>query len=122
MGTRRSAEWTAGASLFSGRPDPVWPLPDAVARDLEQTWEALAVFAPDRPAPPAPPPLGYRGCFADDGRGRHWDAYGGAVTLRGPGGREVREDPAREFERRVLTSAPEGALPEAVLALAGLEP
>jgi hypothetical protein len=111
MGTSRFSEtrgsWTLGVSLFSGRPDPVWKLPAPAVRQLEAMWAAMEPLAASRPEPP---PLGYRGCFATDPRDRHWSAYGGAVTLLGPGGSEVRRDPSRAFERFILQSAPLGAL------------
>lgn len=106
--------WTAGVSVFSGRPDPVWPLAPADAERLVAVWRALAPLAA---SPPQPPPLGYRGCVAHDGGGgRRWEAYAGAVRCAD----ELRSDPPRAFERLVLASAPPGVLPANILELAAL--
>lgn len=112
-----SASWTAGVKVFSGRPDPQWKLSPASARRLEALWQSLERF---ERTPPAPPPLGYRGCFTCEPSGRRWDAYQGAVTLSGPGVHELRYDPPRAFERCVLESAPPGVLPDGIFELAGL--
>jgi hypothetical protein len=121
MATSRSDEasglWTLGVSVFSGRRDPTWQLPASSARRLETLWQQLQ---PLEGAPPKPPPLGYRGCFASDPAGRLWEAYRGAVALLGPGGREVRRDPSRAFERLVFESAPPGVLPEGLVEVAEL--
>ena len=120
MGTRRSAEpWTAGASVFAGRRDPVWDLPAADAGRLEALWRALEPLEGD---PPDPPALGYRGCFAVAPAGeQRFDAYGGAVRRSAPAGAsEARADPGRAFERFVLSSAPDPDLREQLLTLAAL--
>jgi hypothetical protein len=99
----------AGASVFSGRPDPTWALSAEAAASIDALWRMLPATSDP---PPVAPPLGYRGCFArDDGADRRWDAYGGVVVLAGPGGREARSDPERAFERQVLHTAPPGTLP-----------
>lgn len=116
MGTSSSTEprATAGVWVFSGRPDPVWPLAPGDAERLAAIWRALL---PLRSGPPAAPPLGYRGCVADGGGdGRHWEAYAGAVRCAD----ELRSDPPREFERLVIASAPPGVLPANILELAAL--
>lgn len=142
MATRRSADpeqgWTAGASVFSGRPDPDWPLPAADAAQLEALWGELQPLQGDAPEPP---PLGYRGCWAAAPAGaRRFTAYRGAVTCAEPAepGRraeppaepehraeppaapERRADPARAVERLILASAPDAALRDQLLKLAGL--
>jgi hypothetical protein len=126
MDTPRSAEsaqaWTAGASVFSGRPDPEWTLSEAGGARLEALWSALEPLAGEAPAPP---PLGYRGCWAQaPGGARRFTAYRGAVTRADPSKAtlEVRGDPARAFERLVLQSAPHPGVSDEVLALAGLDP
>ena len=116
MGTPRSRDrtWTAGVQIFSGRPDPVWPLARADAARLVATWESLA---PLDGGPPEAPPLGYRGCFADAGDGvRRWEAYAGAVTCGG----QTRADPSREVERLIIASGPAGLLPANIRELAGV--
>src|SRR5437762_12415992 len=110
MGTSKSGSeatpWTGGASLFSGRPDPTWSVSGMIARRLEAIWEKLE---PSSDQPPAAPPLGYRGCFVRDPRGRAWYAYGGRVTLKTGDTSETRVDPDRQFEKTLLESAPPGA-------------
>ena len=102
------AAWIAGASLFSGRPDPTWPLDDELAGRLESLW---AMLGPSEREAPAAPPLGYRGSFLRGPGGREWLAFGGVVTLIA-GGRSIsRADPDGRFERLLLDSAPEGTLP-----------
>jgi hypothetical protein len=95
--------------VFSGAPDPTWPLADGDVAVLERIWNSLA---PANGDPAVAPPLGYRGCFAVDATGgRRFDAYGGTVTLDLTGAREARRDPPRTFERCVLETAPGGVLP-----------
>src|SRR5215204_2935021 len=89
MATSRSPEWNARALLFSGRPDPTWPVPESVVNELYALWSALG---PRSGAPPAAPLLGYRGCVLRAPDGREWRAFGGAVTLTTPEGVDVRSD------------------------------
>ncbi|MDQ6774261.1 MAG: hypothetical protein M3024_14975 [Candidatus Dormibacteraeota bacterium] len=107
MGTSRSAEektWTAGASIFSGHPDPAWPVPAAMGEGLAKRWEGLSEWFGERPEPP---PLGYRGCHLAAPDGRDFAVFRELVRL----GAEARRDAEREFERAVLASAPPGTLP-----------
>jgi hypothetical protein len=110
--SRKRAGWTAGASVFSGRPDPVWEVKPAVAARLEKIWRTLK---PAEIEPPPFPSLGYRGCFLKGPRGQEWFTFAGVVTLRSsrrPQSRpETRKDPAKKFERTLLASAPAGQLP-----------
>jgi len=90
----------------------VWTVERHAATELVAAWPALT----ERPAPSAPPPLGYRGVVLRAPDGRTWSAFGGTVTTRsgedaGPGHGEVRDDPGRAFERRLLATAPPGVLP-----------
>lgn len=108
----KRAAWTAGASVFSGRPDPVWEVKPSIAARLEKIWRGMPLAEIELPPQPA---LGYRGCFLKGPRGRHWLAFGGLVTLRSarrPESRpEARRDPAKKFERTLLASAPANLLP-----------
>jgi hypothetical protein len=107
MATSKStseSDWTAGAFIFSGRPDPTWPIPSDVAGDLVVIWESL----PPSEATVSPPTLGYRGCYVRCSTGRMWTAYRELVTHSD----ERRRDDERCFERTVLSSAPAGLLPE----------
>ena len=110
-GSKRSA-WSAGASVFSGRPDPVWEVKPALAARLEKIWRSLK---PAEIEPSPQPALGYRGCFLKGPRGREWYAFAGAVTLRSVHRSEcrpqTRKDPSKKFERALLACAPAGLLP-----------
>jgi hypothetical protein len=106
--TSKRAAWTAGALVFSGRPDPVWEVKPSLGAKLERIWRSLKLEKVD---PPPSPALGYRGCFLLGPREREWFAFGGVVTLRSARRAESRRDPSRKFERSLLPSAPAGLLP-----------
>lgn len=122
--TSKRAAWTAGASVFSGRPDPVWEVKSALASRLEKIWRSLK---PSETEPPPRPALGYRGCSLKGPRGREWFAFAGVVTLRFPrlsksrtkppsksrpdASLDSRRDPDKKFERTLLASAPANLLP-----------
>lgn len=116
MGTSKSSEpaggYVGGVSVFSGRPDPAWPLGADEARTLLAVWDSLEPYGGG--AAPHAPPLGYRGSFLRGG-GREWTAYRGAVTLTEGGAAETRRDPGRRFERLIISAAPQGAVPHAFL-------
>ena len=119
MATSRSCDpWIGSASLFSGRPDPTWPVADAEVRELMGLWERLE--ADPRKVQPAVPPLGYRGCSLTAPDGRCWHALGGRVTTGGSLARKARRDPGRTFEKKLLATAPPGILPASFLN--GMEP
>ena len=108
MGTSRlTEEWIAGALVFSGRPDPVWPVPASLGERLAELWTGLPPWVDDRPQPP---PLGYRGCRLVAPGGRVWTAFRELVALAA----EYRRDSARAFERSLIASAPAGVLPPGV--------
>lgn len=116
MGTSRSPSdsgWVAGASVFSGRPDPTWPISAELAEELISIWEALV---PADDAIPPPPSLGYRGCFMRDAEGRTWTALRDLVTLSDERTSATRRDEGHRFEQTVLASAPEGMLPSSFVA------
>ena len=104
--------YIAGASIFSGRPDPTWSLGEETASKLQQLFNALEKYDG---ATVSAPPLGYRGVYLRDNAGHHWSAYREVVTLRTPNSFEVRKDTGREFERALVASAPEGLIPPALL-------
>jgi hypothetical protein len=112
MATSRSnepvKEWVAGASLFSGRRDPTWPVTQDAAEHLLQVWRRLAKTSDALPTPPA---LGYRGAFLRSPRGEEWRAFGGVIEYQSQGRVERRRDQARAFERELLQSAPDGVIP-----------
>lgn len=105
-------KWTAGASIFSGRRDPTWTVPKALALQLEKIWDSLESSSEE---PSGAPPLGYRGCFLKDPSGREWLAYGNAVKLTTDSGSELRHDKERSFEKLCLRSAPARVLPPEIL-------
>lgn len=111
---RKNRAWTAGAFLFSGRPDPVWDVPEAHAQKLIKLWESLPA-AIKKKTQPSPGGLGYRGSFLKGPQGREWTVFDAAVTLKSPAGSEVRADPARNFEQNLLASAPPDLLPDGLL-------
>ena len=104
--------YTAGVSVFSGRPDPTWSIGEDVGSKLEQLFETLESY--EGPAISAPP-LGYRGAFLRDDSGHQWLAYRETVTLTEPNRSEVRRDKGRQFERAIVDSAPQGLIPPALL-------
>jgi len=115
MGTSKSNEGSVkhlgGASMFSGRPDPTWPVSDEDARRLKGLWDSLKPYDGTTPRAPV---LGYRGSFLK-GSVREWVAYGGVVTLKTTEGSESRRDENRRFEALLLSLAPQGAIPSEVL-------
>jgi hypothetical protein len=94
--------------LFTGRPDPTWPVSAGVARELEALWKTLTLVSE---GPPSTATLGYRGCSLADRKGPTYYAHQGVVTLVEGGSSESRRDPERTFESTLLASAPEGAIP-----------
>jgi hypothetical protein len=113
MATSKYAKgkWTAGALLYSGRRDPTWAVPSHLRQRLLKIWDSAERWTGD---PPAPPPLGYRGCLLRDSENRQWHACGDVITLRAGQATESRKDPEREFEKLLLSSAPGGTLPRAL--------
>jgi hypothetical protein len=112
MATSRSSDralnYVAGASIFSGRPDPVWTVSRVDAERLKSLWDSMESYEGDLPAAPV---LGYRGCFLRESSGREWFAFNGVVTLKTASGSEARKDIRRRFEEQLLYLAPKGAIP-----------
>ena len=94
-----SEKWTAGALLYSGRRDPIRTVPSEIAQRLLKIWDSAEPWTGDRPAPP---PLGYRGCFLRDSGNRQWHAFGGVITMSAGGATESRRDPEGKFEKLLL--------------------
>lgn len=112
MDTSRSSnrKYFAGVSIFSGRPDPTWPVSDEVALDLLRLFATSAL---SDSTPPTAPPLGYRGAYLRDDAGNEWFAYRGIVTAQGSN--DTRLDADRTFERKLIDSIPEGLIPRELL-------
>lgn len=83
--------------IFSGRADPTWTLTGERLADLAARFKAL----PPAPAGAAPalPPLGYQGMTIRFPDGAALDVGGGRILS---GGRALRADPGRAFERWLL--------------------
>jgi hypothetical protein len=106
----RCNEWVAKALVYSGRPNPEWPVSADVAGELERGWAGL---------PPAGvrrflPKLGYRGCSLIAPDGRRWTARSGVVVLERDGQFQYRADPDGRWERLLLGAAPSGTLPAGI--------
>jgi hypothetical protein len=108
------ADGQATAFLYSGRPDPSWPVPAGVVQRVEALWRTLPPSTETGPV--SPPPLGYRGVLLRTDR-HDYSAYGGVVARRAGAASELRRDGAREFERALLSTAPAGLLPANVLSM-----
>ena len=96
--------------VYSGRPDPNWPVDPETARRLIAMFEHLPSIS-RWPAPRSA--LGYRGVWLRSSDQHRWIAYDGVVVDEGVTGTEhtTRRDDAKVFERAVLATAPPGLLP-----------
>ena len=106
------ANFTAGASIFSGRPDPVWMLDEDVAKRLLALWDSMPQYVG---SVVTAPPLGYRGCFMQASSGSEWFAFRGVVSLKTPTENIQRRDDDRQFEKEILKAAPTGMIPSQIL-------
>ena len=105
----------ATALIFSGRPDPEWPLAASEVDRLRRAWRELDRRAAAAPRPPA---LGYRGMVLHCTSGEEWRAFGGVASHRDARGAvELRPDDQRRFEKMLLETAPRGAVPAGIAAI-----
>jgi len=104
---KRGVAWTAGALVYSGRPDPVWILDQATGARLLAGLRALPAL--ERPPRPSRRRLGYHGCFVSSPDGDRFTAFAGSVAEEPAG--VVRRDDGRAVERAILATAPPGTLP-----------
>ncbi len=104
----QSAPWVGRVSVFSGRPDPEWEVPDEMASHLMELWRRMP---PEPVVRSEPGGLGYRFASLSSRDGQRWLAFGGVVRRVSPEGSELRRDEGGEFERLLLASAPAGILP-----------
>jgi hypothetical protein len=98
----------AGVLVFSGRPDPTWPVNNKLIKQLEKIWNSLEPLTYKYPSPPS---LGYRGSFVRNNIDCEWFAYGGVVIFKRDNRSESRLDRQSTFEKLVLSSAPPNLLP-----------
>lgn len=86
--------------IYSGRPDPAWIVPNALARTLSDRLRQAELIGPAKPSGAR---LGYRGVRIEQ-RGplnpSAWEASGGSIVRAGLRYR----DRQREIERRALAS------------------
>ncbi|WP_156132316.1 hypothetical protein [Paraburkholderia terrae] len=108
--------WVATAQVFSGRPNPEWVVSREKAEELEHLWVKMPLSLDDVAHPGA---LGYTGSVLAASDGRRYFASNGVVTFDHEGTTERRLDLGREFERLLVSSAPEALLPESLLGPAG---
>lgn len=108
MSAAKRAKFIGTALIFSGRPDPAWPVPRHSVRQLQEIWKSLE---PWLGKPAVPPVLGYRGCLLRAPKGRQWFAYNGLVVLKANRHTEARRDREKRFEKTLLSSAPKGLIP-----------
>jgi hypothetical protein len=103
---------SARAFLYSGLPDPEWPVPGDRLEVLLAIWDTL-----DRTSTPpgSTPKLGYRGVELRLEDGVLYTAADAVVTRLEQGKGEARLDSARSFESAVLATAPPGAIPSRLL-------
>jgi hypothetical protein len=106
---RNGTAWSAGALIFSGRPDPTWALSEARVRDLLELW---ATLEPLPRVAEEPARLGYRGSFLRGPDSQEWLAFTNTVTYRSPTRTESRRDVNRKFEASLLRTAPPATLPD----------
>lgn len=101
----------ATALVFSGRPDPSWPVPAALVSRLEALWATLDVTK----APPEPGALGYRGCVLRTDEGDEYYARRSVVTWRCGELEQSRQDAGRQFERLLLSTARKRLVPSEII-------
>ena len=108
---KKNEKWIAGALVFSGRPDPTWPVNKRMIKELDKVWNSLERTASDKF--PTPPILGYRGYFVRENNTNHeWYGYKDVVILQRDGSSESRIDRQGKFQTLLLSSAPPGILPD----------
>lgn len=104
-----SKKCIGGILIFSGRPDPFWSINEKHTKKLKEIWNSLNNFSGKLPVAPL---LGYRGCFLQCSTELEFFAYNGFVTLKSNEEVETRSDKNRVFEKFLLSTAPEGTLPD----------
>ena len=94
--------------VYSGRRNPEWRVDNKYIERLETIWAELAPWVgSDIP----PSRLGYQGCTLVSPKGDSWFINGEFVSRESDGEIEKRSDPARRYEKMLLSSAPADLLP-----------
>ncbi|MFI1256285.1 hypothetical protein ACH4U6_21260 [Streptomyces netropsis] len=96
--SERRAPVIVELGIFSGRPDPRWPLDPGAAAELRAL---LAGLAREDANPPPAPGLGYRGFTVTDSEAVR-QVFNGRIT----GGDATLADPGRTVERWLLGTLP----------------
>lgn len=104
--------YTGQVQIFSGRPDPTWEVDEDDARQLEAIWHELKPYLEDVPSVPS---LGYRGSVLRLNAECAYIVYRGVVTREWYGNTESRHDKQRQFERRLLATAPPSVVPDSLI-------
>ncbi len=102
---------TARAFVFSGRPDPTWFVEEKQSQRLEAIWNQLKPSAVQTPTRPR---LGYRGVSMVCVSNEEYTAFDGHVKRKVGSTVEWKKDKERLFERRLLSTAPQGILPSGI--------
>jgi hypothetical protein len=105
--------WICGAMIFSGRRDPTWLLNEEQVKNIIDIWNSLPVSEKHLTIPGF---LGYKGCYLISSSNDKWHSFRRIVTLiRQNTIAESRKDEIRKFENALLETAPEDAIPKAML-------
>jgi hypothetical protein len=105
--------WICGALVFSGRQDPTWLLNNDEAQRILNIWNSLPESHKHISIPNI---LGYKGCFLASSSIDKWISFRGIVSFYREGRIiESRKDTERKFEKELLKTAPEEAIPKAML-------
>jgi hypothetical protein len=99
-----SNNWTAEAFLFSGRPNPQWPLTEEQATDWMKLWEAATPSVKEARQLAI---LGYTGCKLHHDKHSYWLMADGCVSFFDQDTVINRSDPGRKMEYFLLHTAPE---------------
>jgi len=97
--------WLGGILIFSGKPNPTWPIDKKTAEKLEQIWNSLRQLSEK---PQTKSVLGYNGCFLKKDGNHIWVVNEKIVTLQTKYGIKSRLDKNGKFEELLRNSAPSG--------------
>lgn len=105
--------WICGAQIFSGRYDPSWLVNEDEAKKILTIWNSLPDYRGNVSIPNI---SGYKGCYLSSSSKERWTSFRGIVTLsRENKIIESRTDTERKIEKALLKTAPEDAIPKAML-------